>query len=134
MYPAQRCNARVVVAPLSGLTPPPYISRAIFTRTRGHSGQGVLCGHRRLHLGNLARAGKAILVQDLLRSRVGYLMAAATVRIVTRSRVVRVDAVRSVRAAFSLDEAAGLVREAGLSGARIEPCWPQRFALSWEAK
>lgn len=82
-------------------------------------------------LASLARAGKAVLVQDLRRSRLGYLLAAATVRTLTRSRVVRTDGVRSVLAAFSLEEAVGLARNAGLEGARVEPCWPQRFALRW---
>lgn len=85
-------------------------------------------------LARLARAGRALLVQDLRRTRTGYLLAAATVRTVTRSRVVRADGVRSVQAAFSLPEVARLTREADLEGARVEPCWPQRFALTWTSQ
>jgi len=83
-------------------------------------------------LAKLAATGGAILVQDLLRTRLGYLLAWAAVRTVTRSRVVRVDGPRSVRAAFSLPEVEALAQEAGLAGARISRCWPERFTLTWE--
>ena len=84
-------------------------------------------------LGSLAAAGRVVLVQDLLRTRVGYLLALGTPRAITRSRVVFEDGVRSVRAAYSLPEVAGLVRQANLRGARVRRCWPQRFSLTWEA-
>jgi SAM-dependent methyltransferase len=74
---------------------------------------------------------QAILVQDLRRTRLGYALAFLTLRLISRSSVARVDGPRSVAAAFSLDEARGLAREAGLVGARVEPCWPERFLLHW---
>jgi hypothetical protein len=83
-------------------------------------------------LRNMAVAGRAVLVQDLLRTRIGFLMALATVRVVTRSRIVRVDGPRSVRAAFTPSEVRALAAEAGLEGARLEACWPERFILKWE--
>jgi 2-polyprenyl-3-methyl-5-hydroxy-6-metoxy-1,4-benzoquinol methylase len=83
-------------------------------------------------LRRLDASGKTIFVQDLLRSRLGYLMALAATKAVTRSPVVHVDGPRSVRAAFSLGEIRELVRGAGLEGAKIERCWPQRFSIIWE--
>jgi hypothetical protein len=77
-------------------------------------------------------AGTAIFVQDLLRTRLGYLMAVATTKAITRSPVVHVDGPRSVRAAFSLEEVQDLARKAGVGGARIERCWPERFSVSWD--
>ena len=107
------------------------------------SGFDLVCSSLFLHhlseeevkgfLERLAKAGRVILVQDLLRTRLGYLMAEATVRVVTRSRVVRVDGPQSVRAAFTLAEARNLARDAGLTGARVAKCWPERFSLHWEA-
>jgi hypothetical protein len=83
-------------------------------------------------LGRLRTAGKKIFVQDLLRTRLGYLMAVATTKVVTRSPVVHVDGPRSVRAAFSLEEVREMALRAGVGGARIERCWPERFSLAWE--
>ncbi len=84
-------------------------------------------------LRSLASAGRAVLIQDLLRTRVGYLLALATVRVVTRSGIVHRDGVRSVRAAYSLPEVATLAQASELSGARVRRCWPERFMLTWEA-
>lgn len=84
-------------------------------------------------LRNLVTAGRVGLVQDLLRTRKGYFLAMSTARMVTRSLVVRTDGPRSVRAAYSLPEIEDLAREAGLVGARIERCWPERFSLFLQA-
>lgn len=81
----------------------------------------------------LKTAGRIVLVQDLLRTRIGFLLAGSTVAVVTRSPVVKADGPRSVMAAYSLTEVRDLARRAGLAGARIETCWPERFFLSWEA-
>jgi hypothetical protein len=78
-----------------------------------------------------ARAAEAVFVQDLRRTGLGWALAVLTMNTVARSDVARVDGVRSVAGAFTLDEVRGLARAAGLDGARIRPCWPQRFALSW---
>ena len=83
-------------------------------------------------LREMAGAGRSVLIQDLLRSQLGYFMAMVTVRTITRSPVVRVDGPRSVRAAYSLPEVRSLSDEAGLEGVRVEKCWPERFALEWE--
>ena len=54
-----------------------------------------------------------------------------TLNTLARSDVARVDGLRSVAAAFTLEEAGALAAKAGLQGASVRRCWPQRFALSW---
>jgi hypothetical protein len=49
----------------------------------------------------------------------------------SRSKVFRVDGMRSVAAAFSTDEARSLAAAAGLSGAQVVQVWPQRWLLTW---
>lgn len=84
-------------------------------------------------LSAMAEAARVVLVQDLRRTRAGLVLAWLGVRLLSRSPVARVDGSRSVRAAFSLDEAAGLARRAGLEGASVRRAWPQRFTIRWEA-
>jgi 2-polyprenyl-3-methyl-5-hydroxy-6-metoxy-1,4-benzoquinol methylase len=81
-----------------------------------------------------AEAADAVFVQDLRRTPLGWALAVLTLNTVARSDVARVDGVRSVSGAFTLEEAAALARRAGLEGARLRPCWPQRFALSWRRR
>jgi 2-polyprenyl-3-methyl-5-hydroxy-6-metoxy-1,4-benzoquinol methylase len=83
-------------------------------------------------LSAMAGAARVVLVQDLRRTRVGLVLAWIGVRLLSRSPVARVDGPRSVRAAFSLDEAARLAHRAGLSGAVVRRAWPQRFTIRWE--
>ena len=78
-----------------------------------------------------AAARRLIAVNDLLRCRTGLLLARLAPRVLTRSAVVHTDAVLSVRAAFTADEAAVLAARAGLRGARIERRWPARYLLTW---
>ena len=82
-------------------------------------------------LAGMARAADAIFVQDLRRTRLGWALALGALHALTRSDVARMDGPRSVAAAFTADEAKALAREAGLAGARVRRCWPQRWALSW---
>ncbi len=72
-----------------------------------------------------------ILINDLHRDGLGLLLAHFAGRVLTRSRVVREDAVLSVRAAFTVAEAEAIATEAGLIGATIERRWPRRFLLRW---
>ena len=78
-----------------------------------------------------ASCERVLLVQDLRRTRRGYALAWLGLHTLTRSRVARSDGLSSVRAAFTLQEASDLARAAGLDGAEVRPCWPQRFALRW---
>jgi 2-polyprenyl-3-methyl-5-hydroxy-6-metoxy-1,4-benzoquinol methylase len=78
-----------------------------------------------------AAAGSTVIVSDLRRSRLGRLFAWVGCRILSRSSIVRVDGARSVRAAFTVDEARALAGRAGLAGARLSVHWPQRWMLVW---
>ncbi|HEY8505927.1 MAG TPA: methyltransferase domain-containing protein [Gemmataceae bacterium] len=73
-----------------------------------------------------------VLVSDLRRGRLGYVLAWLGARLLSRSDVVHTDATLSVRAAFTPAEARELAGRAGLSGATLRPAWPQRFLLKWE--
>ena len=77
-----------------------------------------------------ASATRAVLVNDLERNRIGYIMAWIGTRILSRSPVVHVDGPLSVRGAFSITEALMLAEQAGLRGAKIARHWPFRFLLT----
>jgi SAM-dependent methyltransferase len=76
-------------------------------------------------------AGRLVLINDLLRSRSGLLLVYLATRLLSRSDVVHVDGVRSIRAAFTMAEARALAGRAGLHGARVARRWPCRFLLEW---
>jgi len=78
-------------------------------------------------------AHKAVLVDDLLRTSVGYVLCWLGCRLLTQSRIVRVDGPLSVRAAYSLAEVERLIDRCNLGGAMIRRHWPERFLLAWEA-
>jgi len=73
----------------------------------------------------------AMVVDDLVRSRAGWVAARVGTRVLSRSAVVHVDGPRSVAAAFTADELRAMAGEAGLSGAGVEPRWPFRIMLTW---
>jgi 2-polyprenyl-3-methyl-5-hydroxy-6-metoxy-1,4-benzoquinol methylase len=77
-------------------------------------------------------AKRMVLINDLVRSRLGYLVAWIGTRILSRSPIVHVDGPRSVAAAFTIVEARRLAENAGLHGAAIAWRWPWRFLLAWE--
>src|ERR1019366_9311247 len=72
-----------------------------------------------------------VLVNDLIRSRFGYLLAVLGTRLLTTSEVVHFDGPQSVRAAFTITEARQLATEAGMKDAMISWRWPFRFLLAW---
>ena len=76
-------------------------------------------------------AQRLLLVSDLIRSRFGLFLVYLATRTLTRSPVVHVDGVTSLRAAFTMPEVLRLAERAGLSGSRIDRRWPERFLLSW---
>ena len=82
-------------------------------------------------LRSMGRAGRSVLVQDLLRSRPGYALAWSGLRLLSRSDVARIDGPRSVRNAFTLGEVRTMVEEADLPGAVVRRVWPERFLLRW---
>jgi SAM-dependent methyltransferase len=78
-----------------------------------------------------AAADRLVLVNDLVRSRAGLLLARVGTRLLSRSPVVHVDGPRSVEGAFTIEEARRLAERAGLTGATVERRWPCRFLLTW---
>ena len=107
-------------------------------------GYDVVCSSLFLHhlaeseaVGFLRRMAEAarclVLVDDLSRSRRGYVLALLACHLFTRSRVVHNDGPISVAAAFTPDEALLLTEQAGLSGATLTRHWPQRFLITWRA-
>lgn len=77
-------------------------------------------------------AARAVVINDLRRGRWGTTLAAVVPRVLTRSRVVHVDAPRSARAAFTIAELDAMANAAGLRGARTRPAFPARMTLAWE--
>jgi 2-polyprenyl-3-methyl-5-hydroxy-6-metoxy-1,4-benzoquinol methylase len=76
-------------------------------------------------------AGRMVLINDLRRCRLGFVMAWTASRILTTSAVVRVDAPRSALAAFTLAEIRALADQAGMASAAISRHWPCRYLLAW---
>jgi 2-polyprenyl-3-methyl-5-hydroxy-6-metoxy-1,4-benzoquinol methylase len=76
-------------------------------------------------------ARQLLLVSDLERRRDGLVLAWSASRILTRSNVVRNDALLSVRAAYTLEELEELAIAAGLESASLKRCWPCRLLLMW---
>ena len=71
------------------------------------------------------------IVTDLKRSSAGLSLAWLMPRLFTRSRVVHADAVGSVRAAFSTEEFARIVSDAGISNPFIFHSFPERQGVRW---
>lgn len=78
-----------------------------------------------------AQARRLVVVEDLLRSRLGYGLCWLGVHLLTRSRVVHVDGLLSVQAAFSMPEMQSVLQQAGMSTAKIYKHWPERFMVEW---
>lgn len=78
-----------------------------------------------------AATERLVLICDLRRSRRGMGFAWVGSRLLTRSPIVHVDAVRSVAAAFVESEILSLAAEAGLDGCVLSQHWPQRWLMSW---
>ena len=76
-------------------------------------------------------SGTGVVVSDLRRSSLGMLFTWVACHTLSASDVFRIDGMRSVRAAFTTEEARRLADEAGLDGARVSPVWPQRWLLEW---
>ncbi len=76
-------------------------------------------------------ARKLVVVEDLIRSRLGYGMCLLGVRALTRSRVVHIDGPLSVRAAFTLVEMRQLLQQAAMTDADLRKTWPERFQIQW---
>ena len=77
------------------------------------------------------RSRKLVLVDDLIRSRLGFALAWIGTRLLSRSWVVHTDGLLSVRAALQPDEMKSIAMQAGLNNAQIERSWPERYLLNW---
>jgi SAM-dependent methyltransferase len=83
-------------------------------------------------LGRMASAAlRGILINDLVRGPLEYALAWAGCRLLSQSPIVRHDGPVSVAAAFTISEAYGLAKQAGLDRVQITRHWPGRFLLSW---
>lgn len=79
-----------------------------------------------------AAARKLVLVNDLIRDRKTYAMAVVASHVLSRSRVVHIDAALSVCAAFTVTEMESLAERAGLKGAEVRPWQLGRLLLTWK--
>jgi 2-polyprenyl-3-methyl-5-hydroxy-6-metoxy-1,4-benzoquinol methylase len=75
-------------------------------------------------------AGRLWVVEDLIRSSLGYGLCVAGVRALTRCRIVHIDGPLSVKAAFTLPEMRELLLGAGLQTAQLVKRWPERMLIS----
>lgn len=74
-------------------------------------------------------ATKAVIITDLMRTKTGYALAYFGSRLLTRSHVVHVDALHSVRAALTPEELHALVLKAAYLNATMKRIWPERMLL-----
>lgn len=78
-------------------------------------------------------AKRAIVISDLSRSRLGWILAWVGCRVLSRSRIVHYDGPVSVEGAWTPMELAQMAQQADMSGTRIAFRWPCRVLLEWYA-
>ncbi len=78
-----------------------------------------------------ASARHMVLINDMVRSRWGYVLCWLGLSLLTRSPICHVDGLLSVRAAFTPAEMRNLAAQAGLDDATLTCHWPERFLLTW---
>lgn len=71
-----------------------------------------------------------VIVNDLVRSTFGYVLAKWGIRLLTRSKVCHVDAPLSVKAALTIPEILGYVDAAGLRLLNVRKVFPERYVLT----
>ena len=77
-----------------------------------------------------ASAQRAVIVQDLLRSKAALRLTWLVTRLCSRNSLILEDGPASVAAAFTLDEARDIAARAGLQSAQIAGRWPYRWVCS----
>lgn len=83
-------------------------------------------------LAHMARAARRMVIaNDLVRSKLGYLMARVGCLVLTRSPIVHYDGPVSVAGAFTPEELRGMSLHAGMIDATVSRVWPQRMLLVW---
>ena len=86
---------------------------------------------RRVLAGMAAASRELVLVNDLVRSAWTWCAVWLGSRALAPSRVVRIDSLRSVRAALTLPELRAAAASAGLASADVRWQWPCRALLTW---
>ena len=82
-------------------------------------------------LEKLAESAKSmLLIEDLIRSSLGYMLCQIGVHLLSRSPIVHFDGPRSVEGALTTEEIKELLLKANLSDATITKHWPERFLLT----
>ncbi len=76
-------------------------------------------------------ARRMVLINDMVRSRWGYVLCWLGLSLLTRSPICHVDGLLSVRAAFTPAEMRNLAAQAELDDATLTCHWPERFLLTW---
>ena len=74
---------------------------------------------------------QGFIVEDLRRTVLGYVLAWAGGRLLTRSPIVHYDGVVSVEGAFSIAEIDEILTAADINSVVIQRRWPQRFVLNF---
>ena len=72
-----------------------------------------------------------VLINDLVRNRMGYLLARYAGYFLSRSPIVHQDGPVSVAGAFTRKEVCELAGQAGMHGATVKGIWPARLLLEW---
>lgn len=80
------------------------------------------------------RASLGLVMSDLERSKIGYLMTYAATRLLSRSTIVHQDGLKSVQAALTKSEFLNLSKKAGLNNCLIKGIYPCHLLLSWQKK
>ncbi len=87
--------------------------------------------HALLLLAKMAKVSQLVLINDLNRGRLNYLLVWLASHVLTRSYVVRVDGPLSVRAAFTKAEFLKLAEDASVTNGSIQSKFPARFLYEW---
>lgn len=85
-------------------------------------------------LRRMGEAARVVLVNDMERSVLGFLLAWVAARVLSRSPVVHFDGPASARSAFTPAEAAQVAEKAGLHGATVLPRFPCRYLVKWSRR
>ena len=102
-----------------------FISCSLFLH---HLADEAVCGL----LAKMSKAARrGIIINDLERSSINLGLVWLGAHLLSRSPVVHRDSIRSVRAAFTLEEIDRLALRAGLASAQIQRSFPCRYRLTW---
>lgn len=78
-----------------------------------------------------ASATQLVLVNDLVRSEISYVLVWLATRLFSRSPIVHYDGPVSVRGSYTSSELMEMAEQAGLKGAVVNQCPPCRQILVW---